>query len=321
MPSPALPLTHLRNRGVLQLSGRDTYNFLHAMSTCNAKSMARDALAYCGFLNSKGRMLFDAVLHPVADATEPTVMIEMDRSEIPGAIEHFKEYKLRTKVKFADRSDELAVIVGASPPFGHQSAGEVLRPDPRPPVANVLGIRRGLLPEAELKADAVSEDMHAYRDELFSLGVADGADVFTPGKSIPFDGNLDGVEGVSFHKGCYVGQELTHRTHVMLVVRKRLVPFELVDAPPSGVDAADLAGKGVTSSAHAGSCGRITAWGVKHGVGLFRLANFLDEGAVFSVGDLRVKPSIPEWWPDEFMQKIREEHAAKAPGVKAPAAE
>ena len=39
--------------------------------------------------------------------------------------------------------------------------------------------------------------------------------------------NLDGLHGISFTKGCYVGQELVARTHFRGVVRKRLMPVVL----------------------------------------------------------------------------------------------
>lgn len=66
----------------------------------------------------------------------------------------------------------------------------------------------------------------AYSLLLTAYGVGEGAAVFITHKSLPFDGNADLLaDGISFQKGCYIGQELTHRTHVMLVVRKRLLPL------------------------------------------------------------------------------------------------
>eukprot|EP00758_Cryptobia_borreli_P004860 Tbor_TRINITY_DN4619_c0_g1::TRINITY_DN4619_c0_g1_i1::g.14971::m.14971 len=58
-------------------------------------------------------------------------------------------------------------------------------------------------------------------------GISYGPNVYNPTRSLPFEGNLDQLNAVSFHKGCYIGQELTHRTHVMLVTRKRLVSIVL----------------------------------------------------------------------------------------------
>ena len=43
--------------------------------------------------------------------------------------------------------------------------------------------------------------------------------------SIPFAYNLDGLNAISFDKGCYLGQELIARTHYTGVVRRRLIPF------------------------------------------------------------------------------------------------
>ena len=44
---------------------------------------------------------------------------------------------------------------------------------------------------------------------------------------MPLEYNLDGLNGVSYTKGCYVGQELIARTHNRGVVRKRLMPIAI----------------------------------------------------------------------------------------------
>ena len=48
-----------------------------------------------------------------------------------------------------------------------------------------------------------------------------------PGHGIPLEYNLDGLNAISFTKGCYVGQELIARSHFRGVVRKRLMPVQL----------------------------------------------------------------------------------------------
>ncbi len=52
------------------------------------------------------------------------------------------------------------------------------------------------------------------------------------GAAVPLEYNLDGLHGISFTKGCYVGQELIARAHFRGVVRKRLMPVAL--APGAG---------------------------------------------------------------------------------------
>lgn len=44
---------------------------------------------------------------------------------------------------------------------------------------------------------------------------------------LPLEASLDFMDGVDFRKGCYVGQELTARTHHRGVVRKRGVVLRL----------------------------------------------------------------------------------------------
>ena len=48
------------------------------------------------------------------------------------------------------------------------------------------------------------------------------------GEAIPLEYNLDGLNAISFTKGCYMGQELVARTHFRGMVRKRLMPIVLV---------------------------------------------------------------------------------------------
>ncbi len=54
------------------------------------------------------------------------------------------------------------------------------------------------------------DEYHARR---CLLGVAEGAQEIPTGKALPLEYNLDYLRGVNFHKGCYLGQELTARQH------------------------------------------------------------------------------------------------------------
>ena len=57
--------------------------------------------------------------------------------------------------------------------------------------------------------------------------------LYCTGDAIPLEYNLDALHGISYDKGCYVGQELIARTHWSGAVRKRLMPFAL--HPSAGV--------------------------------------------------------------------------------------
>lgn len=54
---------------------------------------------------------------------------------------------------------------------------------------------------------------------------------------LPLEANADICFGISFNKGCYVGQELTARSRFVGVIRKRIVPvvFKIPVDPSSYV--------------------------------------------------------------------------------------
>lgn len=54
------------------------------------------------------------------------------------------------------------------------------------------------------------------------------------GEAIPLEYNLDGLHGISYEKGCYIGQELIARTHHKGVVRKRVFPVVFGEGTKEG---------------------------------------------------------------------------------------
>ena len=92
-------------------------------------------------------------------------------------------------------------------------------PDPRLPA---LGLR--ILAESEFAddiasasngVDAAADDYHAHR---IALGVPEGGKDYALGDTFPHEADIDRLNGVSFTKGCFVGQEVVsrmqHRAHV-----------------------------------------------------------------------------------------------------------
>jgi folate-binding protein YgfZ len=73
---------------------------------------------------------------------------------------------------------------------------------------------------------------HIFRLLRYVNGIGEGLEL-PAGEMVPLEGNLDVLHGVSFHKGCYLGQELTARTHFKGILRKRLAPIVLSSQPLS----------------------------------------------------------------------------------------
>merc|ERR1719422_1958319 len=95
-----------------------------------------------------------------------------------------------------------------------------------------------------------------YKELRFRLGVGECPSELQPGKALPLESNADYMHGVSFHKGCYVGQELTARTHHTGVVRKRIMPLRLLDDR----SASDVNLESDVRNEEGKKIGRIRAW-------------------------------------------------------------
>ncbi|ODV95670.1 hypothetical protein PACTADRAFT_42382 [Pachysolen tannophilus NRRL Y-2460] len=58
-------------------------------------------------------------------------------------------------------------------------------------------------------------------------GIPEVSDLKPNEETLPFESNIDLTNGISYDKGCYVGQELTIRTYFNGIIRKRIMPFQL----------------------------------------------------------------------------------------------
>jgi folate-binding protein YgfZ len=67
-----------------------------------------------------------------------------------------------------------------------------------------------------------------------ALGLPDATDL-EPDKTVLLEAGFDELNGVSWTKGCYMGQELTARTKYRGLIKRRLLPVESNGAlPPPG---------------------------------------------------------------------------------------
>jgi len=191
--------TTLLDRALIRLSGIDVRGFLQGLVTNDLDLLAPGRPLWTGLLTPQGKALFDFILWADGD----DVLIDCERESASDLVRRLTMYRLRRSIAIAPES-ELAV---------HWSTGgEEGVPDPR---LAALG-RRWLAPGAET-ADA------AWLAHRLALGVAEGRAELGSDKILWLEANAAELEGVSFTKGCYVGQENTARMHHRSKVNRRLV--------------------------------------------------------------------------------------------------
>ena len=201
--------TTLIDRALIRLSGEDVRGFLQGLVTNDVAALAPERPLWAGLLSAQGKALFDFILW--ADGR--------------GCADRLRGGAGRGAGAAAD-------ALSAAPPdrdrarrrrwrsIGSPRAGGRGRPDPAPSPA--LG-RRWLAPRRASRR----EGWLAHR---LSLGVTEGVAELGSDKTLWLECNAAELNGVSFAKGCYVGQENTARMNWRQKVNRRLVVVP-ADAP------------------------------------------------------------------------------------------
>jgi len=258
----------LADRAVIALSGPEARSFLQGLITNDINRLAPDRPLYAALLTPQGKILFDFL---IAEG-DGAVLLDCAAASRDALVKRLSMYRLRAKVEIAAR-EQLAVIWGDLPSIAFD--------DPRMPE---LG-RRTIMARAEMPGDVLPSD--AYLKHRLSLGVPEGAD-FGSDKMFALDAGLEELHGVSFEKGCYVGQELTARMKHRGTARKRLLLIESQDGtlPEPGTDV----------SAAGRSLGEIASSDGTRGFALVRLDR-LDEvpDAPIESGGMRVRLVKQSW--------------------------
>jgi tRNA-modifying protein YgfZ len=220
------PATMLADRNVIRLAGEDVRGFLQSLVT---NDVVGGLPVYAGLLTPQGKTLFDFIVW----ADHDDLLIDCEASQADALIRRLSMYRLRRAITIA-RDPVLVVNWSKSlPDAGVKHRNIDMGPwpigIPHDPRGDALGWR-WLAPPL---GDDTSAAWHAHR---LSLGVPEGAIELGQDQSLWLETNARELNGVSFTKGCYIGQENTARMHHRGKVNRRLA---VVDAPvaPDGARA------------------------------------------------------------------------------------
>lgn len=198
------PLSH---RSLIEVKGPDTVQFLQGLLTQDIQKASKDHLLYSLMLTPQGRFSFDFF---ILKKENDCLWIEVERERVSELSTIWKRYRLRSQVQW----EVLEHLVYTSP-SSFQGAFE----DPRSPSFGYRFYRSEPL-------EGVSS-AHTYHQYRIPLGMPEAGFDLIPGKTIPLEAHMDTLHAISWDKGCYIGQELTARTHYQGLVRKKLFPVEL----------------------------------------------------------------------------------------------
>ncbi len=246
-------LCELSPLGLIGADGEDAQNFLHGQFTNDLNQVTPSVSQLSSYCNPKGRMLSIFRIYRDDDGYH----LVLPRGVIEATINKLNMFKLMAKVEIDDESDQ-RVIFGVAGPAAESICGDSGVSIP----AKINGCAHGegvtlirlftgehtrilliakidpgisLWKRLSAKLPVVTSglwDLYDIHDGIPQITAAT-SEAFTPQMT-----NLELIEGVSFSKGCYPGQEVVARTHYLGKPNRRMYRIDVAgeDAPKPGTN-------------------------------------------------------------------------------------
>lgn len=189
----------LDDYGIIELSGADAHSFLQGQLTCDLKRLEQQPFLYGAHCDPTGKAFSVFWLMPTAHS----FLLIMHKSAIAGSLSQFKKYGVFNQVEINDVTSEWHI----SGHFGRQ----VSRPEQDD---STYVLMLGEQPQQALVVSqtAISTEYpQRYWDALEIERVRPQLTVENSQQFVPQMLNIQALDGVSFNKGCYIGQETIAR--------------------------------------------------------------------------------------------------------------
>ena len=237
----SLPVSAMKSWQLLSVQGVDASSFLHSQLTQDVKGLAPNQWRYAGYCNSKGRMYSTSLIWRLSPEQ---VFMMVPENNADFLIKRLSMFIMRSKVKLQPLGREMLVIglldQAASPLLDANTldAGEFSSLDKNAFLLNcstteqkrcLIWAPADSVYLAEYSKNAATEAAWQVSDIL--AGIAH-VDAVTREAFVPQMINFELIEGVSFKKGCYPGQEVVARSQYLGKLKRRLGIGKIMDAAP-----------------------------------------------------------------------------------------
>lgn len=270
--SPTVTFAHLQSRSLIAVGGPDWRSFLQNLITQDIETPDPATARFGALLTPQGRLLYDLFVVE----RDGGAWLDVEAEHRDALLQRLMIYRLRAKVEIAADDTKVSVLFAAD--------GAPARPDGPRWVADGrladLGWRGyGVEPPA---GAALATEAERETQKL-RLGVPGPKDWGTD-RTYPIEANFDLLNGVDFHKGCFIGQETTSRMKRRGTIKNRMLPIAY-DGPAPAFGAEVLVGELRAGEMLSGAEGR--------GIALVRLDRAL--GAALTVEGSPALVDVPGW--------------------------
>jgi tRNA-modifying protein YgfZ len=271
-----MPVCKLTMRSLIRVFGAEAEHFLHNLVTADIEGLKAGELFPGALLTPQGKILFDFLISGEGEG----FVLDCRADAAAEFAKRLRFYRLRARVDIEVQEQALVSVSWQS----ESSAGGLLD--------NRFGKEAPLFRSYE--AEAGGEET-LYTLLRIENGVAEGGSDFEFGEMFPHDVNLDQTGGVSFAKGCYVGQEVVSRMQHRGTARRRV----LIAAGDTALEA------GCPITANGKNLGVLGSALEKNALTLVRIdkvKDAMDAGAAILAGNVPLHLSLPPRatfsWPE-----------------------
>jgi len=270
-------------RRVIRIGGAEAAEFLQSILTSDMEGLLPGETRASALLTSQGRILADMMVLREGEG----FMLDCDASRAEDLFTRLRRYKLRRPITL-EIMDDVQLWVG----WDDAAMPEGASTDPRHPA---LGWRwigpAGSGPGTESGAGLAEIDQwHAVR---IAAAVPQGPVDLQPERALMLEAGLDRLGAVDFEKGCYVGQEVTARTHYRGLVKRRIVPLAISGGRPASGDSVTDGERelGTVLSVASGGEGALCLAAMK----LSDIHRISDSDQEVTAGGHAARLAIPDW--------------------------
>lgn len=277
-----MPSVTLSGRAFLRLSGKDAEPFLQSLITTDLLSLAEGEIRPGALLTPQGKIFFDFLIRrDGADA----FLLETTEDQRDVLLKRLTMYKLRAAV-------DLAVVDGNEATVSWDDAEDNAARDARFVKAGLLVSRR--------PGPGGSDDPALYDALRIAAGLPEAGRDYPLSDAFPHDVLLDLSGGLSFRKGCYVGQEVVSRMQHRGTARRRPVIVTGESALPASGTELTTGGKPV------GTLGSVSGTQGLAIVRIDRTADAMRAGTPITADGVTVAVALPAWTGLAFPEEASE---------------
>ena len=262
--------TFLPDRQFIRVNGETSADFLQNLITCDVVELPAGVARAGALLTPQGKILFDFLI----SKTDNGFSLEVVSAFADALLKRLTMYRLRAPIELSkDETSGVTITWDEDAPAGSMEDERFSKAGTK--LYRVVG-----------KHTEASDDYDAFR---VAHGIVEAGADFELQDAFPHDVLMDVNGGVSFKKGCFVGQEVVSRMKHRGTARRRVVQIEADSALPAAGGEIVAGGKPI------GTLGTVCG---NRGLGIIRtdrLADALANDVPVSVGGVLISAQLPQW--------------------------